>query len=122
MSRRAGGFSRSRGGSCQSDPHLLNVRGRTCKRNSIFDNTFTLSGSPKGPFADMSGGSCRSETAFVYRSVGSLQPLARRAVAEYTPLELYMRLCRHLTLDPEATAAYVHANRDMWDADGEAWA
>jgi len=58
----------------------------------------------------------------VYRSVGSLQPLARRAVAEYTPLELYMRLCRHLTLDPEATAAYVHANRDMWDADGEAWA
>lgn len=69
----------------------------------------------------MSGGSCQAEAAFVDGSVGSLQLLARRAVAEYTPLELHMRLCRHdLTLDPEATAAYVHAYREMWDGEGRA--
>lgn len=36
-------------------------------------------------------------------------------------LELYRRLCRHYwAIDPEATASYVAAYREMWDSEGEA--
>jgi len=38
-------------------------------------------------------------------------------------LLLYKKLCRHyFVIDPEATASYVHAYREMWDEqeDGEA--
>ncbi len=35
-------------------------------------------------------------------------------------LALYKRICRHyLSLNPEATAAYVYAYRDMWATKGE---
>jgi len=35
-------------------------------------------------------------------------------------LRLYKRLCRHYyTIDPAATAYYVHAYREMWDSDPE---
>ncbi len=34
--------------------------------------------------------------------------------------QLFKRLCRYYyTLDPAATADYVHIYRDMWDSDGE---
>lgn len=34
--------------------------------------------------------------------------------------QLFKRLCRYYyTLDPAATAEYVHTYRDMWDSDGE---
>ncbi len=34
--------------------------------------------------------------------------------------QLFKRLCRYYyTLDPAATASYVHSYRDMWDSDGE---
>jgi len=33
-------------------------------------------------------------------------------------LQLYKKLCRHYwTIDPAATAAYVHAYREYWDSD-----
>ena len=32
-------------------------------------------------------------------------------------LRLYKKLCRHyFQIDPQATAFYIHAYRDMWDA------
>ena len=35
-------------------------------------------------------------------------------------LALFKNLCRHYwTLDPQATASYVHAYRDLWDDEGE---
>jgi len=35
-------------------------------------------------------------------------------------LLLYRRLCRYLLdIDPQATASYVQAYRDMWDEEGE---
>jgi hypothetical protein len=36
-------------------------------------------------------------------------------------LHLYKKLCRYyFKIDPEATASYVYAYRDMWDEEGEA--
>ena len=35
-------------------------------------------------------------------------------------LSLYKKLCRYyFKIDPEATASYVYAYRDMWDEEGE---
>lgn len=35
-------------------------------------------------------------------------------------LALFKTLCRHYrTLDPQATASYIHAYREMWDADDQ---
>ncbi|MBI5582961.1 MAG: hypothetical protein HY892_03985 [Deltaproteobacteria bacterium] len=35
-------------------------------------------------------------------------------------LRLYKKLCRYyFKIDPEATASYVYAYRDMWDEEGE---
>ena len=35
-------------------------------------------------------------------------------------VDLYRRLCRHYwDIDPNATASYVHAYREMWDVDAE---
>ena len=37
-----------------------------------------------------------------------------------TMTQLFKRLCRYYyTLDPDATASYVHTYRDMWDSEGE---
>ncbi|MEI6386209.1 MAG: hypothetical protein WCQ50_06215 [Spirochaetota bacterium] len=34
-------------------------------------------------------------------------------------LELFKRLCRHYwTIDPKATARYIHAYREYWDGEG----
>jgi hypothetical protein len=35
-------------------------------------------------------------------------------------VQIFKRLCRYYyTLDPAATASYVHTYRDMWDSEGE---
>lgn len=37
-----------------------------------------------------------------------------------TMTQLFKRLCRYYyTLDPAATASYVHSYREMWDSEGE---
>jgi hypothetical protein len=38
-----------------------------------------------------------------------------------TMVQLFKRLCRYYyTLDPAATASYVHTYREMWDSEGDA--
>ena len=132
------GLLNARGGTCKRNGILDNTSALSGSLNGPFADMSGSSCQARGAFVDRSAG---SPQLLARRAVTEYTPLvesllrgASRDVGQIEwpldgllgfcfddqALDLYRRLCRHhLTVDPEATAAYVHAYRGMWDADGE---